>query len=323
MKNKRPPRDQRYRDKCFPGAAKEVFSPDQGGFAPLPYVSRELLRHLKGAELKVWVYMLTRGGPQSICYPKLDVEEAMLAVVEQRSYLPEMVGTVCNFGGPESGRSVVKSAFALAVASGVAAQACDQARSYLKSETGEPCFGYYYERDLVTNRPIDRVFHCVAVKGDPEAGRLFGYVELFSAYRMLVGLADRYRGAPLFNSYAIDPCNGEELKLEFNLSLPDDELLRGISNEYECSAAMVAAFQSVAAIAQARSFAREQRRVAKAAWAGALAKLGLSPGQRMTPEIAMALAREIVSGMQPFLSHVVTTNRPRSIATETPSGNRP
>lgn len=69
MKDKRPPRDQRYRDKCFPGAAKEVFSPAQGGYAPLPYVSRELLRHLKGAELKVWIYMLTRGGPQSICYP--------------------------------------------------------------------------------------------------------------------------------------------------------------------------------------------------------------------------------------------------------------
>ncbi len=69
MKNKRPRRDQRYRDKCFPGAVKEVFSPAGGGYAPLPYVSRELLRHLKGAELKVWVYMLTRGGPQSICYP--------------------------------------------------------------------------------------------------------------------------------------------------------------------------------------------------------------------------------------------------------------
>lgn len=69
MKSKRPHRDQRYRDKCFPGAEEEVFSPGDGGYAPLPYVSRELLRHLKGAELKVWVYLLTRGGPQSICYP--------------------------------------------------------------------------------------------------------------------------------------------------------------------------------------------------------------------------------------------------------------
>ena len=69
MKTKRPHRDQRYRDRCFPGAQKEVFSPKEAGYAPLPYISRELLRHLKGAELKVWIYLLTRGGPQSICYP--------------------------------------------------------------------------------------------------------------------------------------------------------------------------------------------------------------------------------------------------------------
>ena len=69
MKTKRPHRDQRYREKCFPGAEKEIFSPKGGGYAPLPYISRELLRHMKGAELKVWVYMLTREGPHHICYP--------------------------------------------------------------------------------------------------------------------------------------------------------------------------------------------------------------------------------------------------------------
>jgi DNA-binding MarR family transcriptional regulator len=68
-KTNRTPRDQRYRDRCFPGAEKEVFSPKGAGFAPLPIVSRELLRHLTGAQLKLWVYFLTRGGPQSICYP--------------------------------------------------------------------------------------------------------------------------------------------------------------------------------------------------------------------------------------------------------------
>jgi Helix-turn-helix domain len=72
MKSKRLHRDERYRGKCFPGAAKEVFTPAGGGFAPLPYVSRHLLRHLKGAELKVWIYMLTRGGPQCICYPSYE-----------------------------------------------------------------------------------------------------------------------------------------------------------------------------------------------------------------------------------------------------------
>lgn len=69
MTTKRPTKDQRYRDRCFPGAEKQVFVPKEAGYAPLPIISRELLRHLRGAELRVWVYMLTRGGPASICYP--------------------------------------------------------------------------------------------------------------------------------------------------------------------------------------------------------------------------------------------------------------
>jgi len=69
MASKRPHRDERCRDRCFPGAEKEVFSPRGGGYAPLPYIARELLRHLRAAELKVWLYLLTRGGRYSICYP--------------------------------------------------------------------------------------------------------------------------------------------------------------------------------------------------------------------------------------------------------------
>jgi len=75
---KRPHPDHRYRARCFPGAEREIFTPKGGGYAPLPLISRELLRHLKGAELRVWIYLLTRGGPQSICYPTYEsiVKEA-------------------------------------------------------------------------------------------------------------------------------------------------------------------------------------------------------------------------------------------------------
>ena len=69
MKSKRIPRDQRYRDRCFPKADNVVFDTKRRGFAPLPYIARELLRHLGGAELRIWIYFLTRGGPHSICYP--------------------------------------------------------------------------------------------------------------------------------------------------------------------------------------------------------------------------------------------------------------
>jgi DNA-binding MarR family transcriptional regulator len=81
----------------FSGAEKEVFSPKDGGYAPLPYVSRELLRHLKGAELKVWVYLLTRGGPQNICYPTY--EEIMRgAGVETKGTVSKAVNRLEKIG---------------------------------------------------------------------------------------------------------------------------------------------------------------------------------------------------------------------------------
>jgi len=213
---------------------------------------------------------------------------------------------VCNFGGSQAVRSVVKSAFALAVASGVVAHTCNSARSYLKSQDGEPCFGYYYERDLVTNRPTEGAFHCAAIKGDPVTGKLFGYVELFSVYRMIVGLSDQYSGPSLLESYSVDPTNGQEVELDFNLSLTDAELRAAIANQYDCTAGMESAFQRVAPIIQARSFAIEQRRVAKSAWTCAMAELSLSPGQEMTPDIAMALSERIVAHMRPFFEHFIS-----------------
>ena len=97
MRAKRPHRDQRYRDRCFPGADKQVFAPKGGGFAPLPYISRELLRHLKGAELKVWIYMLTRGGPHCICYPTY--EEIMRgAGVETKGTVSKAVNRLEKIG---------------------------------------------------------------------------------------------------------------------------------------------------------------------------------------------------------------------------------
>ena len=61
-------KDQRYRDKCFPGADHEVFKTERG-FVPLPIVSRKLLKHLKDSDLRVWLYLQTRASKGFICYP--------------------------------------------------------------------------------------------------------------------------------------------------------------------------------------------------------------------------------------------------------------
>jgi hypothetical protein len=236
-------------------------------------------------------------------YPKLDVDAALASIDESDTYLSEPVKSECNFGGGLSGRSAVKSALTLAVSAGVKAEICNLALTYLRDENGNPAFGYYYRRDLVTNRPTDRVFHCVAIKGDPATGKLIGYVELFSVYRMVIGLSDQYAGSAIAASYSIDPTVGEELNLIVDLSFGDEDLRFALANEDELLPKQLEAFHAVMGIGQRLSFEREQRRVAGRAYRRALATLGLIPGQEMTQEIALALNKEIIKQMMPFLQH--------------------
>jgi HNH endonuclease len=244
-------------------------------------------------------------------YPKLDIDAAMQNIVEENSYLSEPVIAVTVFGGPKAGRSAVKSALTLAVSAGVAAQSCNLALGYLKNEAAGPCFGFYSRRDLVTNRPNGRVFHCVAIEGDRAAGRLTGYVEFFSVYRMVIGLSDCYSGPSLKAVYAIDPTNGKELELDIDLTFTEDELRFALADEDDSTAAQLRAMNEVMAIAQELSFKREQARVARLAYQTTLSKLDLKPGQDMTPDIALAMSKEITAQMLPFLQHSILPHRGR------------
>jgi hypothetical protein len=242
-------------------------------------------------------------------YPKLDVEAAMQTVAEETSYLSEPVIEVTAFGGPLAGRSAVKSALTLAVSAGVEPQSCNLALAYLKNEEGEPSFGFYSRRDLVTNRPQGRVFHCVAIEGDPASGRLIGYVEFFGVYRMVIVLSDCYTEPQVKAAYTIDPTTGAEMNLEVNLTFTEDELRLAVSKADDVTSAQVQAMNEVMAIAQQLSIKREEVRVARHAYQATLSKLDLKPGQDMTPDIALAMSREMTAQLMPFLLHRMSLQR--------------
>jgi hypothetical protein len=127
---------------------------------------------------------------------------------------------------------------------------CNLALDYLQNETGDPPFGHYGKRDLVMNRPPGRVFHCVAIACDPLAKRLTGYVELFTIFRLVIALSDRYTGPAINASYAVDPIVGEELDLQVNLAFSAEELRFAVANEDDPTAQRLEAADMVARIAR-------------------------------------------------------------------------
>ncbi|MGQ1622859.1 HNH endonuclease (plasmid) [Acinetobacter baumannii] len=130
-----------------------------------------------------------------------------------------------NFGGEEAGRSLVKTALAMAFYMGIDLKQCDLATGYLL-QNQEPCFGYFYSRnkDFIQNRSNDIPFHCVHIKANSELKRVFGYIEYFGAFRVVLSLASNYEGETKEKSYFIDPINNQEIDLKVELETSDSEI---------------------------------------------------------------------------------------------------
>ena len=126
-------------------------------------------------------------------------------------------------GGNFAGRSIVKSCLALAYEVGLNIDDCEQAKNYLLSD-GNACFGYFNEKDVVTNRPQNTFFHCVYVCGDPQNKQVLAYAEYFGHQRIVVCLSSNYVGEKFSRGYAIDPVTGKELDIEINLEIDPEEI---------------------------------------------------------------------------------------------------
>jgi hypothetical protein len=143
-------------------------------------------------------------------HPEIDVD-ATLATAQMVETFPQgAVGHNLGIGGELAGRSMVKSCLAWAFACGVDWSACDHATRYLRSPVNRPCFGYYYDADLVEERPSGVPLHCLAVEADPATGLILAYGEFFGFHRFVCLLGENYGGEAIRKAYAIDPRSGRD-----------------------------------------------------------------------------------------------------------------
>ena len=162
-------------------------------------------------------------------YPQIDVAQAVMEAQRTTEPINELVEIPSHFGGLAAGRSIAKSVLALAADVGIRIEECEHAREYLLGD-GPPCFGYFNETDVVSNRPEGTFFHCVFVRGDPKTRQLLGYVEYFGYQRIAVCLSSDYLGDDFSLCYVVDPVSGDQLELEIDLRLTPTDF----QDIYEC-----------------------------------------------------------------------------------------
>ncbi len=236
-------------------------------------------------------------------YPKFDVDDALSRLETKSTYCPDMLKMDFSLGGAEAGRSTVKSALALAVYSGIPASSCPEAVNYLKNADSEACFGYFYEFDLISNRPKGIPIHCVSVKGCVESHQVIAYVEYFGIQRVVLCLNNSYTGKAISTTYSINPITGEELDLEVNLNLSNSEIRQAYNYEKFPVDAMEKAFHAVMPTATENSFKKELNRVLDKALSQEIRKCGVKEGEALTDENIQNILNNVMTEIRPFLLH--------------------
>lgn len=238
-------------------------------------------------------------------FDNIDVENLLENASPQYSYPAGMLHLSPMIGGPLSGRSIVKTAAAVARDAAIPIDQCDVALAYLRTDSTEHPYGFFYEQDLVIDRPPEIPLHCAAVAGDGDTGLLLGYVEYFGIFRMVVCLSKSYRGRKLSHSYAINPVNGEALSLAVRMQFEPGDIQDIYDYKRAPNEARQAAFAAVIPAALRRQAQREEDRVMADAFKYAGEACGLKEGDIIPPEIAPQFARFMTERMMPYLMHRV------------------
>lgn len=302
-------------------APPQVFSTDSGGSVTLKHDGSMTLPKPSYSETttdeKVNIQIQARNVKEaqkmlkgvSRKYPKAKVDHLLEQAKPQSSYSLDMMHFELSFGGAESGRSIVKSALAVVIDAGKSVESCLPAIAYLKDKNAEACFGYYYEKDLVINRPEGTPFHCVAVEGNAFTGLLICYVEYFGVQRVVGCLADKYNGESFKHSYSLDPITGLELELSVDLNLPLSEIREAYNYEKIPKGSMEKAISSVVPVQMQKHGDQERERVLNTAMAKAFEKTGLKEGEQILPEHAKQIASTISEEMLPLIMHQLGINK--------------
>jgi hypothetical protein len=243
-------------------------------------------------------------------HPEINVEEMLSNLKSNSEFLDSPITFGVGFGDPLGGRSMVKTAIAMASHIGVTPSACDLALPYLLDKNSDAPYGLFYERDLVSKRPTNYTPHIVSVRGDPINGYLWGYVEYFGLARIVVPLSESYDGAPVSSTYAFNPANGKEIDIGVDLSFSDDEIERIKANEAYTDEQYAAVAHSSFGIVYFRSVRRQVKKTFAESAAYAASKLGINYGEVIPPEQATEFAQYLTEKLQPLIIHIMKSGIP-------------
>lgn len=242
-------------------------------------------------------------------HPTLTTDQILEKAKFSQTPVDSPISITLEFGGPLVGKSIVKTAFALASASNIPHEVCDLASLYLKGMINEEHAPYnlFYTRDLVRNRPSDKLFHCVSICSGPNRSRSIAYVEYFGIARFVAILGSQAFAEEVNQTYAIDPVTGEEIIIDVNINLTEQEINMLIQNETNIKEDYIKAVNQAIIIAAKINFQRALGNAIKNAAIYAQQTLGLVADEPLAPDQAKIYSDLVAEKVMEFIAQYMNS----------------
>lgn len=240
-------------------------------------------------------------------YKKFDLDEAMGNYHETSDYPKSNLVLNNSFGGPKSGKSLIKTAMALIYENGISLRLCNEALDYLLND-GEPCFGYYYENDLVVNRDEGLPLNCVYIKGSSKNNNILAYIEYYGFQRVVCCLSKNYSGEDFSHIYAIDPLSSQEINLQINLDFNNQEIQKIYNYEFCSNDKIKSALLPVMNSAYKRSIMIESDRIVENSIKTWCLENNIDEDEEISEEQTISISSKIANDMLPLIMKNIKMN---------------
>ena len=117
-------------------------------------------------------------------------------------------------------RAIAKIALTYYLSRGHQRQYCNKVKAFVKGESKEPIFHYYFPSNEVVH-PLeeDEVSHVIHICGSKEIGALYAYVELFNMENIIIIFSMDYDGEEINDTYSRDVIKNIDLVKNIELRL--------------------------------------------------------------------------------------------------------
>lgn len=99
---------------------------------------------------------------------------------------------------------------------------------YIKGEDKNQYISYYYPNENIpesTSNLTESFIHTLFIKGNPKEKILYGYIELYNSFKVIVLLSDFYEGDFFQKIYSFDVFTRKEIEKEIDINLSKEEIL--------------------------------------------------------------------------------------------------